>query len=175
MYKIVLKVPEVVFFVFIFLPIFLIIGGYFPQPSTGMILSFLGLATGVFWLLGVNDYVDKASGKKNPDWIFYGLLSIVTLSASKDVYENFSQNSFYSPSRDFPIITIVLDLIMAIWLTLKVKKIFPQRSTWFILVELMAYAFGVATLTPEIKNHYRENRKKMDRIFDGENDEEILN
>jgi hypothetical protein len=176
MYKIVLKVPEIVFIIFIFLPIFLIIGGYFPDAKTGMILSMIGMITGIFWMMGVSDYFDKALGNKKPDWIFLSVLTLLFLAATRDIYQNFAENpSIYTTKIDFPILTIVFDVIIAILLTLKIKKVFYARSIWFTFFEIMAYAFGVATLTPEIKNHYRENRKKMDKIFAGDENEELLN
>jgi hypothetical protein len=81
----------------------------------------------------------------------------------------------YHSESDFPIFTLIFGIIIGILVTIKVKKVLYARSSWFILFEIMAYAFGVATLTPEIKNHYKENRKKMDKIFSGEENEELLN
>lgn len=175
MYKIVLKVPEAVFLIFIFLPIFLIIGGYFPDPLTKMALSLLGLFTGAFWILGVSDYFDKASGNTKTDWILISLMILLIISAVRDIHQNFMDGTFiYHTESDFPVFTLIFDLILGILVTIKVKKVLYARSSWFILFEIMAYAFGVATLTPEIKNHYKENRKKMDKVFSGEQEEDLL-
>lgn len=176
MYKIVLKVPEIVFLIFIFLPVFLIIGDYFPDAFTGMILSFIGLLTGIFWMLGVSDYFEKSAGNSKTDWILIIMILFFLIAACRDIYQNFMDHpSFYNTQFRMPIFSLVTGIIVATLFTIKIKKTFPARSIWFIFIEVLFYGIGVATLTPEIKNHYRENRKKMDKIFAGENDEELLN
>jgi hypothetical protein len=175
MYKLVLKVPEMVFIIFIFLPIFLIIGGYYPDNITGTILSMVGLITGAIWMAGVSSYIDYANGKKNIDWFVLILLSLFVLSAMNEVYQGFFEKTLvYNTEWKYPLLSFGLDLVIAILLTIKIRKVFYERSIWFIFFEVVFYGIGVATLTPEIKNHYRENRKKMDTIFAGDNDEELL-
>lgn len=176
MYKIVLKVPEMVFIIFIFLPIFLIIGGYYPDNITGTILTMVGLITGAIWMAGISSYIDYANGKKNIDWIILVALFLFVFSAMNEVYQGFFEKTLmYNTEWPFPLLSFGFDIFIAILLTFKIRKVFYARSVWFIFFEVVFYGIGVATLTPEIKNHYRENRKKMDRIFAGEYDDEVLN
>ena len=167
MYKIPVFIPEAVFVFFILLPLFLVIGGYYPDENIGTLLSMIGFVTGVFWMAGLADYADKAKGKKYPDRLFYLLLIIMTVTALNEIYYNFTEQSLiYNARFTYPVVSVLLDVTAAVILTIKIKKILTQRSVWFLFLEILFYGFGVATLTPEIKNHYKINKK----IFSEEDD-----
>jgi hypothetical protein len=160
MYKIPVFIPEAVFVFFILLPLFLVIGGYYPDVNTGTFLSMIGLMTGVFWMAGISDYADKVNGKKSSDWFFYLLLLVMSVAALNEIYYNFTDQSLiFNAQFPYPVFSVLADIFASVWLTVKVKKFLKQRSVWFLFLEILFYGFGVATLTPELKDHYRKNKK----------------
>lgn len=137
----------------------------------------LFLLSGFFWMIGINNYMNLALEKKEID-VHSFLLVLVYAAPIFDII-----NVLIGGMPLFTIvgsvtekILIVLYFLVLILITIKIKKVFYERSGWFIFLELVFYPFGILTLTPEIRNHYAENKEKMDKIFSGNaNDEEILN
>ncbi len=175
MYKFVLNIPVSILALIIYSRIVIYIMDFHAPISFLLIWSFLSLLCGLAWLVGVNAYTNKALEKNETDFITI-LLCMFFLPGLYEVFAPFfGGDSLLASSRNTKMIFLIVYVCILFLLTLKVRKILFERSVWFMLLELIFYPFGILTLTPEIRDHYNENKSKMDKNFAGAHDEEILN
>jgi len=175
MHRFILQFPISILAILFFAWLFFYFGKIHLPDEWLMVHTLLFLAAGCCWQLSLNTYLNHALERKEFD-----LLSIFIIFQNipivYDILTLFTGNPI-SINQNLWIerLTILLFFSGILFLSIKTKKVFYERTGWFIFLELFFYPVGILTLTPEIRNHYIENKAKMDKIFAGGSDEEILN
>lgn len=176
MYKFILQFPISILAGIVFTWVFLIFSKIHVPEEWMMIHSLLFLLTGFFWMMGLNGYMNLVLEKNEFD--FHSISLILIFSAPTfDIFNVFIGNMpiFTISNSWMEKVIIGFYFLVLILLVIKIKKVLYERSSWFMLLELFFYPFGILTLTPEIRNHYLENKAKIDKLIAGGSDEEILN
>lgn len=155
----VLKIPTAIFVALIFLPFMVFVlqivsGEELMKAGSHQILSIVGSITSFIWLLSVVDYFQS----KTPDFkslrLIYLLLIVDSAFILLDIFE------ITGSDRTTQILLLVAQsavyITATVFITLLVRKVFYERSVWFIVLEIITLVIGIITLTPEIKKHEKE-------------------
>lgn len=160
MKALILKVPTVVFLIFIFTPIVLLNIKMELGVFDAFLRSFiLPTIVSFIWLVSLIDYMStEARSKKYVTWVY--ILILIRFSAS--IYLTTFDYSF--DELNFILLIELFLLILGITtaiLSLKiVKQVFYARSNWFLFIELWVLPIGIFTLTPDVKN-WEEGEKHI--------------
>lgn len=155
----VLKIPTAIFVALIFLPFMILVlqivaREELMEAESYQVLSIVGSITSSIWLFSVVDYFQS----KTPDFKFLRLVYILLIVDSAfillDIFE------ITGSDRTTQILLFVAQsavyITATVFITLLIRKVFYERSVWFIVLEVITLVIGIMTLTPEIKKHEKE-------------------
>ena len=126
--------------------IYLLIANYFPEKATyttGLILDCFQWAVIGFWQASLVSYMSHEGKSEANSRLIY--LLIITTSISILLYDYLWTHPLLL------VVSILLFLVNVVLITIKIKKVFYNRSYYFIVLELLLIPVGFLTLTPEIK------------------------
>lgn len=159
MKNLVLKVPTAIFVVLVFLPILiwamqLVAEKELIEPKYYPVLSIIGSVVSSIWLVSIIDYFQS----KAPNFKYTKLIYVlIALDLIVSLLEFFALIDF-GPSTPtiFTAVQFAFFIPTVVFITLLIRKVFYERSVWFIVVEILTVVVGIFTLTPEIKRHEKE-------------------
>ena len=95
------------------------------------------------WLISVVSYFSNESKSAKNNKLIYALLLISSLSSIS--YGFAWKNEFLF---DLFIVAYIMSTVL---ITLKIKQVFYERSTWYIVLELLIILIGFISLTQDLK------------------------
>ncbi|PHR20379.1 MAG: hypothetical protein COA38_19510 [Fluviicola sp.] len=159
MKNVVLKIPTAIFIALIFLPFMILVlqivsREELMEAESYQVLSIVGSITSSIWLFSIVDYFQS----KTPAFKFLRLIYILLIVDSAfillDIFE------ITGSDRTTQILLFVAHSVVYItamvFIILLIRKVFYERSVWFIVLEVIILVIGIMTLTPEIKKHEKE-------------------
>ena len=160
MNRIIFKINPWVLVALLFLPVLsLVVKADQPLLRYGPFL--ITYFVGFIWYWQINKAVNISSDK---DKIFSVIISaavIILLITELFWLEQKLQSRFYSMESDNEVLLFFkksdlsvrsgLSLLISVLLTIRIRKILPERSVWFLFLELSTFVFAVINITPLIK------------------------
>lgn len=158
MKQLVLKVPTIVFATPVLVPLLIVALQIITEKELMSanylkILKPINTAVALVWLFSIVDYFrSKAPDFKYIKSIYLLLFIDVALEISDLLFfQNLAFTDMYYWAIGF--LQFFNFVAFTILLTLLIQKVFYERSTWFIVLEILTIIVGILTLTPEIKRN----------------------
>lgn len=159
MKNIVLKVPTAIFIALVFLPLMIVVlqmisGQELVELKYLSILALIGSIVTSIWLFSIVDYFHS----KAPDFKYTRLINILLIfELVVNLLESLNIQSFEG-IIDFSLMILqtAIFITAVVLIVLLVRKVFYERSVWFIVIEILFTIIGITTLSPEIKRNEKE-------------------
>lgn len=148
MKQFVLKTPTPVFILIIFLPIIVNLLPFVEitfksHPKLFDFLRIIQIVTVAMWFSSILDFFCSEKNEVKNKGLIQLLIIISSVISAFSYLVNFWIGY---------LIVLIIWIVMIVLLTKKVKALFYERSTWFIVTELILVPVGFYTLSETIKS-----------------------
>jgi hypothetical protein len=160
MKNIILKTPSFVFLIAMYFPWSLFFFVDLPQiKGFFSLLTLFSTVVGAIWIIAVAEYMCSEAKSRKYVALVYGLLAMEFIFQLTE----FLLMDYLEANRDlfhvFRILLLIDVIVIGILMTKIIKRVFYARSTYFVFLEASITPIGMWTLTSDIQDWEKGDKK----------------
>ncbi len=138
-----------------------------PYPSNSIFIALLFVQAVVIflWFWNLNLCTTHVASKNINEVLLVKIIVIFFVITSVLPYTNVTNIAYNSDDFEhkelilaaFSIVKLVIFLTLVILSTIRLKNILPERSVWFIVVELTFIILAIVNITPLLEESWSQN------------------